>query len=57
MNANYRIFWDKGARDAGKSFIELRSVTAEVTESQLQLNLYEVLYAKLRNCYPNSKDE
>lgn len=57
VNANYRIFWDKNARDAGKSFMELRSVTTEVTESQLQYNLYEVLYAKLRDVYPNSVDE
>jgi hypothetical protein len=57
VNANYRIFWDKAARDAGKSFMELRSVSAEVPESALTTNLYEVLYNELKKQYPNSVDE
>jgi hypothetical protein len=56
VHANYRVFWDKAARDAGKAFLELRSVSTEVTESQLQHNLYEVLYAKLRESYVNCED-
>jgi hypothetical protein len=57
VNANYRIFWDKAAKDAGKSFMELRSVSAQIPESQLQGNLYVALYAELKKQYPNSVDE
>ena len=57
VNANYRVFWDKAARDGGKSFMELRSVSAEVPESALTSNLYEVLYGVLKTQYPNSVDE
>jgi hypothetical protein len=54
VHANYRVFWDKAARDAGKAFIELRSVSALVGESQLNTSLYEVLYKELQVKYPNS---
>jgi hypothetical protein len=54
VNANYRVFWDKQARDTGKSFIELRSVSALVVESQLNTSLYDVLYTELKRQYPNS---
>ena len=57
VNANYRIFWDKAARDAGKSFMELRSVSALVSESDLTSNLYAVLYAELKKQYLNTQDE
>jgi hypothetical protein len=57
VNANYRIFWDKAARDAGKSFMDLRSVSAQVPESQLSGNLYGMLYEELKKQFPNSADE
>lgn len=54
INANYRIYWDKTARESGKSFIDTRSINTRIKESQLCLNLYEVLYDLLRQQYPNS---
>jgi hypothetical protein len=48
------VFWDKAARDAGKAFIELRSISALVLESQLNSSLYEILYRELQVKYPNS---
>ena len=57
VNANSRIFWDKAAKDAGKPFIELRTVTATVSEADLSGNLYAILYAELKKQYPNSADE
>lgn len=57
INANYRIFWDKTAKDAGKSFIELRNITANISEEQLAGNLYAILYDELKTLYPNSEDE
>jgi len=57
VHANYRIFWDKAARDAGKSFLELRNVSAQVSEADLANNLYGVLYAELKKQYPNAVDE
>lgn len=57
INANYRIFWDKDAKDTGKSFIELRNVSASISEEQLTGNLYAYLYEELKKQYPNSEDE
>jgi hypothetical protein len=57
VHANYRIFWDKAARDAGKSFLELRNISAKVSEADLANNLYGVLYAELKKQYPNAVDE
>ena len=57
VHANYRIFWDKAARDAGKSFLELRNISAQVSEADLANNLYGVLYAELKKQYPNAVDE
>lgn len=57
VNANYRVFWDKAAKDDGKSFIELRNVATFVSESELNGNLYAVLYEELKKQYPNSEDE
>ncbi len=57
VHANYRIFWDKAAKDAGKSFLELRNVSAQVSEADLANNLYGVLYAELKKQYPNAVDE
>ena len=57
VNANYRIFWDKDAKDAGKSFMELRSVSTQIPESELESNLYSKLYDELKKQYANSVDE
>jgi hypothetical protein len=57
VNANYRVFWDKDAKDAGKSFIELRNVSAAVTLAQLDSNLYGILYEELKKQYPNTVDD
>lgn len=54
INANYRIYWDAAAREAGKTFIDTRSVNTQIKESQLCSNLYELLYDLLRQQYPNS---
>ena len=57
IRANYRIFWDKEARDSGKGFIDLQSVSTTVPRSQLSSSLYERLYDVLKQTYPNSVDE
>jgi hypothetical protein len=57
IRANYRIFWDKEARESGKGFIDLQSVSTTVPRSQLSLSLYERLYDVLKQTYPNSVDE
>lgn len=57
MRANYRIFWDKAARDAGKSFLDLQSVSTVVSLSQLSNNPYTILYDVLKGVYPNATDE
>jgi hypothetical protein len=54
VNANYRIYWDQECREMGKSFIDLKSVSATVTEEQLNSNMYEVLYDALKVIYPNT---
>jgi len=57
VRANYRIFWDQAAREAGKSFIDLKSVNATLTKEQLNSNIYEILYEELKKIYPNTSDE
>lgn len=57
VNANYRVFWDKEAKEAGKTFIELRNVSAMVPLAQLDSNLYSVLYEELKKQYPNTMDD
>jgi hypothetical protein len=57
VRANYRIFWDQAAREAGKSFIDLKSVNVVLTEDQLNSNIYKVLYEELKKIYPNTSDE
>ena len=56
VRANYRVFWDKDARDAGKSFIELKSVSMTISSETLSENLYTCLYSELKKLYPNSSD-
>jgi hypothetical protein len=53
IRANYRIYWDKAARDAGMSFIDLKSVSTTVPYDMLQSNMYECLYEVLKTIYPN----
>jgi hypothetical protein len=57
VRANYRVFWDKDCREAGKSFIDLKSVSTVVTAEQLNNNVYTILYEELKKIYPNSIDE
>jgi hypothetical protein len=57
VRANYRIFWDQECREAGKSFIDLKSVSATLTVDQLNSNIYAVLYEELKKIYPNTSDE
>ncbi len=57
VRANYRIFWDQAAREAGKSFIDLKSISATLTKEQLNSNIYEILYEELKKIYPNTSDE
>ena len=57
VRANYRVYWDKEARDSGKGFIDLQSVSTTVPRSQLSSSLYERLYDVLKQTYPNSVDE
>jgi hypothetical protein len=57
IRANYRVFWDKECREAGKSFIDLKSVSTVVTAEQLNNNVYTILYEELKKTYPNSIDE
>jgi hypothetical protein len=54
VSANYRIFWDKDARDSDKGFMELKNVSTNVSSVDLTGNLYSILYAKLKEQYPNS---
>ena len=55
--ANYRIFWDQAAREAGKSFIDLKSVNVTLTVEQLNSNIYQLIYEELKKIYPNTSDE
>lgn len=57
VRANYRVYWDKEARDSGKGFIDLQSVSTTIPRSQLSSSLYERLYDVLKQTYPNSVDE
>jgi hypothetical protein len=55
--ANYRIYWDQAAREAGKSFIDLKSVNVVITEEQLDSNIYQLMYNELKKIYTNTSDE
>jgi hypothetical protein len=55
--ANYRVFWDQAAREAGKSFIDLKSVNVILTAEQLNSNIYHIMYDELKKIYPNTSDE
>ena len=57
VRANYRVFWDQDCREAGKSFIDLKSISTTLTSDQLNSNIYGILYEQLKTIYPNSDDE
>ena len=57
VRANYRIFWDKAARDAGKNFLDLQSVSTVIPLSELSNNPYNILYEELKKKYTNASDE
>ena len=57
VRANYRVFWDQAAREAGKTFIDLKSINVNLTADQLNTNIYTVLYDELKKIYPNNSDE
>jgi hypothetical protein len=56
VRANYRIYWDQECRDMGKTFIDLQSVSTQLTQEQLNENIYSVLYNVLKTIYPNFGD-
>ena len=57
VRANYRVYWDKGCRNANKPFLDLQSVSTQLTAAQLETNLYGALYEALKVVYPNCSDE
>lgn len=56
VRANYRVFWDKEAKDAGKTFLEINSVSVYVSAEELNGNLFTCLYNELKKKYVNSVD-
>lgn len=52
--ANYRIYWDETSRTTNKGFIDLKNITVDLEESELNDSLYTILYAKLKLTYPNT---
>jgi len=57
VRANYRVYWDKDCRSANKPFLDLQSVSTQLTSAQLESNLYGALYEALKVTYPNCSDE
>ena len=57
VRANYRVYWDKDCRNANKPFLDLQSVSTQLTSAQLESNLYGALYDALKVTYPNCTDE
>ena len=57
VRANYRVYWDKDCRTANKPFLDLQSVSTQLTAAQLETNLYGALYEVLKVTYPNYTDE
>jgi hypothetical protein len=57
VRANYRVYWDKDCRNANKPFLDLQSVSTQLTAAQLETNLYGALYEALKVVYPNCSDE
>jgi nucleoid-associated protein YgaU len=57
VRANYRVYWDKDCRNANKPFLDLQSVSTQLSAAQLETNLYGALYEALKVIYPNCSDE
>ena len=57
VRANYRVYWDKDCRNANKPFLDLQSVSTQLSAAQLETNLYGALYKALKVIYPNCSDE
>jgi hypothetical protein len=57
VRANYRVYWDKSCRDGNMPFLDLQSVSTQLTAAQLESNLYGALYEALKLVYPNCTDE
>jgi hypothetical protein len=36
VRANYRVYWDKSCRDGNMSFLDLQSVSTQLTAAQLE---------------------
>lgn len=56
VRANYRVYWDKQAKDSSKQFVELHSVSVSIPAEELNCNLFTCLYAELKKKYANSVD-
>jgi hypothetical protein len=57
VTANYRIYWDKSARNVNKQYMDSYSVLVNIKESQLNQNPYTILYSELKRKYVNSDDD
>jgi hypothetical protein len=58
VRANARVFWDKAARDANKSFIDLISVSTTISQADLANSPYEILYNVVKTqMFPDHVDE
>ena len=57
INANYRIYWDKAAKNSGKNFMESRFISVILSEQQLNINPYVALYNRLKEIFPNVVDD
>lgn len=57
VNSIASIFWDEQARFSGKSSLSVLLVAAKLVGNvQLDQNLYGVLYARLKEIFPNAYD-
>jgi hypothetical protein len=55
--AYYRVYWDKAARDAGKMHIDSGTLIVEIPDTDLNTNLYTILYNDLKTKFTNTTDE
>lgn len=57
ITSTYRVYWDKVCRESGKSPIDKQCISMEITPSELNENIYTVLYNELKKTYTNYTDE
>lgn len=57
VTANYRIYWNKTARDANMQYIDSHSISVNIGETELNQSPYRILYSELTHKYPNSEDD